>query len=258
MFKSILTLTFAVMALISLSMQQSTLDQCLFYPYCRQTLKWDKIGSLTPSQAIVPPDPYHHTSYPVRLKISRKLLPSSIYKPNRRSDIGRVGYETSASYPEADWRDLWDEHEQAHHPHHHHHASLAHGWSSHWPSSWHHEHHHSSHQSPHHGWWGHSLDTAHDKTMTIHHYLPLLIVIGLGAFLVPLLSTFFTAMFTNGAFNCYQRQRKWSWSEAADAPFAVNSTLLSSKLADLWSRVERILRNDESTNGRLRRNLSKQ
>lgn len=77
------------------------------------------------------------------------------------------------------------------------------------------------------GWVGGGLD----RTSDFYYILPILLVIGLGSFLIPIISTFFTAMVTSGGVGgcCGRRKRR---HEGKPKP------LLLEKINEIWEMFE--------------------
>lgn len=70
-----------------------------------------------------------------------------------------------------------------------------------------------------------------DRTSDFYYILPILLVIGLGSFLIPIISTFFTAMVTSGGVGgcCGRRKRRHE-----DRP----KPLLLEKINEVWETFE--------------------
>ena len=69
-----------------------------------------------------------------------------------------------------------------------------------------------------------------DRTSDFYYVLPILLVIGLGSFLIPIISTFFTALITSGGVGgCCGRKTRGSR----------DNHLLFDKINNLWDSVEK-------------------
>lgn len=67
----------------------------------------------------------------------------------------------------------------------------------------------------------------------LYYVLPILMVIALGAFIIPVITTFFTAIITSNSVNCERRRR--SSSSAKINPLNFDEHLvLNERIADLW------------------------
>lgn len=78
------------------------------------------------------------------------------------------------------------------------------------------------------GTWGGPMD----RTSDFYYILPILLVIGLGSFLIPIISTFFTAMVTSGGLAGCCGRRKRRHESSGEKPF------LLEKINDLWESFE--------------------
>jgi hypothetical protein len=87
----------------------------------------------------------------------------------------------------------------------------------------------------------------------LYYVLPILVVLGLGSFIIPVISTLFTAMITsnNGAlgFGCCKRRR--------DENVRSLQTEWQEKIADLWSIVETAFSSGKLKNTSLSNNSTK-
>lgn len=80
--------------------------------------------------------------------------------------------------------------------------------------------------------------SEHDmhEAKEVHSLLPIIAVIGIGAFMIPLLTTFFTAMMSSGA-NCCQRQKERTNGDSLD----IKSGDLYRRLKDGWNQVDKAI-----------------
>lgn len=91
-----------------------------------------------------------------------------------------------------------------------------------------------------HGLAHHAADAhdVHERT-EVHSLLPIITVIGIGAFLIPLFTTFFTAMISGGGSCCSNRQT--ALKERNGDPLDFRNQNLYEKTKDIWKQVEKAM-----------------
>ena len=79
-----------------------------------------------------------------------------------------------------------------------------------------------------------------DRTSDFYYILPILLVIGLGSFLIPIISTFFTAMITSGGLGgcCAKRNTREDMDGKTKEGKQLNP-LLSNKINNFWDTLEK-------------------
>lgn len=80
-----------------------------------------------------------------------------------------------------------------------------------------------------------------DRTSDFYYVLPILLVIGLGSFLIPIISTFFTAMITSGGIGgcCAKRSTREESIQSKSKDSRDMNPLLSDKINTFWDSLEK-------------------